>query len=819
MSIKTRLDMAVVEKDVENIYREALRTYLHDAEITSPYNCDGLLKSDNIRSIMEFKYDEQLKSRLTQTNILIQVLYYLKKFEQSGEKKPTTIFVGDKNECFALDTKSVEKYLNSDINWEIAPCTAHKHNTPLVKAMVDDMDILPFVFDIDENFTMETIVNKIIELGNNGVRKVKISSTNISTIYDYFCSNVISSVVLSSNQKANLFIQLLINPNDNYFHPQKKNTLCTQAFGELKVDDKRFKSFFKHFEDRIYSPKEKEAMTALLDRLIEDVTRRSKGEFYTPTLWVDEAHKMISEAFGDSWKDEYIVWDCSCGTGNLTRDYIFRELYCSTLEQSDIDTINQMGYNKNAVKFQFDFLNEPIFDNALIGLKTKVPPTLQQALIDGKKVLFLINPPYATANNMGTKEGDHKAGCSDTKIGLDMKENGWGKASQNLYAQFMYRVSELNIDSNVQLSIFCPSLYKTGESYNNFRKEFYKKFRYDRGMIFNASHFSDTANTWGIDFSIWKSGIENRDSLLSIIKDISPIDGIINMGEKWLYNLDNHKQASKWVREEIKGLKTNNDVPQLTSAINVKVEGQTMRGCVCNNTMGYLQTAGNAIYKNPTDVSLFSWAMSQGHGLPIIKENFNKVCSLFTARKSIVSEWYNQKDEYFAPNENHSDWEQFTKDSIVYSLFNNSSQQSSLRDVDYKGTKWDIKNEWFFMSRSEIMDIAEDCGYDAIYKDAKGSHDRYVYNTLQSVYSSLSIEAKTVLDMAKELTRKSMDMRQIMAQSDNSLHLDSWDCGYAQLRLVWKEYFIDEFNEFRKAYKTLEQKMIPMVYDIGFLKI
>ena len=30
--------------------------------------------------------------------------------------------------------------------------------------------------------------------------------------------------------------------------------------------------------------------------------RRNKGQFYTPTLFVDYAHKMIAEQFGEDWK-------------------------------------------------------------------------------------------------------------------------------------------------------------------------------------------------------------------------------------------------------------------------------------------------------------------------------------------------------------------------------------------------------------------------------------------------------------------------------------------------------------------------------------
>ena len=72
--------------------------------------------------------------------------------------------------------------------------------------------------------------------------------------------------------------------------------------------------------------RDKETLTATQDRLIQDETRRMKGEFFTPTIWVDEAHKMISEQFGEDWKEKYVVWDPAWGTGNLTRDYKFKEL-------------------------------------------------------------------------------------------------------------------------------------------------------------------------------------------------------------------------------------------------------------------------------------------------------------------------------------------------------------------------------------------------------------------------------------------------------------------------------------------------------------
>jgi hypothetical protein len=191
---------------------------------------------------------------------------------------------------------------------------------------------------------------------------------------------------------------------------------------------------------------------------------------------------------------------------------------------------------------------------------------------------------------------------------------------------------------------------------------------------------------------------------------------------------------------------------------------------------------------------------------------------MFSARKLIETNWVNCKDEYFAPNENHEYYQQFTNDSVVYSLFNNSSQQSSLRQITYKDQLWDIKNEFFWMSKEEMVELANNNNYNELYGDARTDNNRYVHNLLfgeENIYEQLSPDAKLVLDKATELVRMSMTMRSHFA--DNHNHLNSWDAGYAQLKLVWKEYFPNEFKEFRQLYKNLEDRMRPLVYELGFL--
>lgn len=333
--------------------------------------------------------------------------------------------------------------------------------------------------------------------------------------------------------------------------------------------------------------------------------------------------------------------------------------------------------------------------------------------------------------------------------------------------------------------------------------------------MFEACHFSDVAKNWGISFTIFGNELNNNKFNLDVI-DFNDSFELEVKDVKEVYNTDLSKATNKWIREEVKGL-VKIDFPMVSSCLNVKEKGY---GSVVESFMGDFVVNGNSPYNNQTNVSLLTAPFTGKNGVSVVKENFHKVVSLFTARKSITPNWINCKDEYLAPNEQHPEYEQFTHDSIVYSLFNNSSQQSSLRQVDYKDKKWDIKNEFFWMSKNEIQELANNNSYDELYKDARTSDERFVYKKLfeEGIYNKLSPDAKEVLDMATDLVKKSIDMRKLISENHPEYHLDSWDVGYAQLKLVWKDYFKDEFKTFRDKYKELEDRMEPLVYELGFLR-
>ena len=487
------LNAAVNEKDVENAWRAFIQDTYKDGTFSSPFKCDGFLVCNAVKMLCEFKYDPMLKTA-AHYPVIAQAIYYLKKFIDDGKDVPNVIFIGDKNECFVMPIHIVIHYTKKDYDWTISPCDAGK-NLLLMADLMKDENINPFVFDMDDTFEWIAIHNYI----ERAVRQVKadipITCKTIPNVFEYWRKNVIRET-MAENEHIELFFKVLTNPQECYKHPKKDGCLIA-GDKEVKIDKKGFNGFFSLYKET-HNPSELRELTGNKDRLIAEIARRRTGAFFTPSDWVDEAHKMLSEHLGNNWRDEYVVWDCSCGTANLTRDYNFKELYLSTLEQTDLNIVTEAGYNSGATLFQFDFLNDSL---------DKLPKGLKAALDGGKKILFLNNPPYASFNNRtNTEDAGMNRDVIKTLIKGDMEKDGIGYSSRNLYAQFMYRIvktiEKYNLKDSIMAS-FTPDTWLSGDSFVGFRRSMSLSFI--DGMLFQASQFADVADSWGIAFTIFKA--------------------------------------------------------------------------------------------------------------------------------------------------------------------------------------------------------------------------------------------------------------------------------------------------------------------------
>ena len=538
--------------------------------------------------------------------------------------------------------------------------------------------------------------------------------------------------------------------------------------------------------------------------------KKIEGEFYTPELFANFAHKILEKHFGKNWYNEYYVWDPAWGIGNLTKSKKFKHLYASTLHQSDIDASDA---NKEAEKFQFDFLNDPI--KSLFGLH--IPQGLYDALTNNKPIIFLMNPPYAAPN-------DFKDGFKDVSINTytqsfmgDMKY-----AKQNLFSQFLYRIIMLKNSynlTNCNICVFSSSVFMSGSGYEKFRKSFLESFHFIDGYLFDASYFDECSKRWGISLSVWKSGEgENKHDFKHHLIDVK--NGKVEItGSKIIYNIDGENSFRNFCKESLRGKKTYPTIT-LKNPITVGTKDGSM---MTTDAIGFYVNASNNVYKSLQQCYFLSTAPDNVlSGFSVTKENFLPVCANFASRKVITNNWINNKDEFLAPvitEENHELWAEFISDSIVYSMFNAASCQSAMQPVSWKGYEYKIKNAFFFMGRKEMMELAGTYEYYDMIKTTFDDEDRYAYELLEgNVGKKLSNEGKAVLDYARNLLSDSMKDRSSFNTEHPELNIMCWDAGYYQLRPLWKQYYPEKLKEFRALYKKLANKLRKQVYELGILK-
>jgi hypothetical protein len=79
-----------------------------------------------------------------------------------------------------------------------------------------------------------------------------------------------------------------------------------------------------------------------------------------------------------------------------------------------------------------------------------------------------------------------------------MKQNNIGRCSEQVYAQFVYRLISMGI---LNISLFSPALLFSGESFKHLRNVLFEKCEFKNGFIMDSANFSDV-KSWSLTFSI-----------------------------------------------------------------------------------------------------------------------------------------------------------------------------------------------------------------------------------------------------------------------------------------------------------------------------
>ncbi len=543
----------------------------------------------------------------------------------------------------------------------------------------------------------------------------------------------------------------------------------------------------------------------IYDRFIDDKERRNKGQFYTPKIFADYAHKMISKELGNNWKDEYVVWDNCCGTKNLTRDYRFKELYCSTLEKKELDISAHL--NPEAESFVFDFLNEPIAGReSLTGVyDDKLPKGLKDALLENKPIVFFINPPYGKASG-SRYSGNIDAGVSNTFVKKQMQKEKI--ECSELIKQFLWRIVDIKRKFNLtNLYIACftnPSWLIKPQSIK-FRELFLNNFEYQKGIMFCAGEFANVSSDWGVTFNIFKSGnskernnfthqlIENNNGEIKII------------GDKVLCNFDgqNIKTTSEFISEKL-GKKHKEKIVYCKDI--KKIEYAVEYANIYDDYICVIDCHGNVIQNNMHTFITNKYPKSGGGIMQLTKKNIFESCIVHSIKNLITTNWVIDKDTY---NMNVDIPISFRNDAFVYSIFGNYCCSVKIGNDQ-------LKNEFFWMSKSEIESLALKYNNDDCFNDAQTSSERFVYTKLQTI--ELSPEAQAVIDKANDIVRKTFKYREQFNKEHPEYQIMNFDCGFYQIKALCREYMPELLKEFKEVYKVLADKMRPMVYTLGFLK-
>jgi hypothetical protein len=507
---------------------------------------------------------------------------------------------------------------------------------------------------------------------------------------------------------------------------------------------------------------------------------------------------------GKNWQKNYVVWDMCCGVGNLeVKHSNHRNIYMSTLDQDDVDVMRATKTCVAAERFQYDYLNDDITDDGEIdySLTNKVPQGLRDAIAKGKKLLVLINPPYAEAANSQGNEG--KTNVASTQIGAIMNQSDYGYAARELFVQFLARIAKEMPTATI--GMFSTLKYVNAPNFEKFRKVWNAEFK--EGFITHSKAFDGLKGNFPIGFLIWKTNqLANKKTPITDIRVEILDKDAQEIGEKKFYNFPNKSFLSQWIPR----LKKNKlDVIPLINAITPTTKINHVRNTKwADGAIAHFFCNGNDLQNAGTMTALFSSVHSIGHagGYFVTSENLWQTTVAFSVRRLIKKTWINDRDQFLQPNQDLPD--EFINDCLLWMLFNGSNLTASADKLEWNDKTWSIVNHFIPYTESEV-----------------NAPERFESNFMVDYLSDkkLSIEAQAVLDAGRELWKA------YFTQTDphnirEEYKLNRADVGWYQIRNALKARNKEgnapevDFALFEDAYRILSEKLRPLVFEYGFLR-
>ena len=705
-------------------------------------------------------------------------------------------------------------YIN-DFNWNVTPSN---HETKEFQQVYDkvikniEKHAFYFFFGKDDKELKEFIKTNFVA-GKSSNSKIRIDKNNFIVIYTKWLTSVKPTIDVDWEiaKKAGIidgdFYLADLLSSENETIRQSLHVLLKENHYQLdrKLDDMRmFSSKTANFTDKQKAhtqfwnkyerPPKEEYWDYILERrdlLVPQDVRERKGSFFTPQIWVELSQKYLTDVLGENWQDEYYIWDCAAGTGNLltglTNKY---NIFASTLDKQDVDVMHSRinSMNENSVSgqganllhnhvFQFDFLNDE-FD--------KLPKPLFDIINDEekrKKLVVYINPPYAEATSAKTVTGtgENKAGVAKGQKMREHYKQKINSAANEVFALFMARVYDKI--PNSKLAMFSKVKFIQGTNFSKFRDFFLAKYK--KGFIVRANTFDNVKGDFPIAFTIWD--LEQKEKIKKVKCDIIENSGK-KAGKKNFYG-DLPPSINKW----IKLVDNKNGEKNIGFMGNPSPDFQNNKFLNIRNTTGTRHVNYYAFTKN----------------------NIIEGCIYFTVRRVISPSWLNDRDQFLSPNTKWEKDKEFQNDCLTFSLFDRQNRTTLEEGTNYwlPFTEQEVnakeKFESSFMTDFITGKIKKVNGNDLF--DATGKQESLTF----------SAEAKSVFDAGRELWKYYYSQPNVNVNAslyDIRAHFQGRNAKGRMNSKSDDKVYMSLIGNLRDALKVLAKKIEPKVYEYGFLK-
>lgn len=607
----------------------------------------------------------------------VQLILTIGNQKDKGYMPPSYIGAFDGEKFAFIEYYDIhEVFGRNDFNWNVAPSN---HDTKefkqlynLCKKTLEDKKIL-YRYESDSKELRKFI--KKLEKGGGG--KVNVTKNNFPNVFQKWLATVKDSISTDWDKMqeigvlpADFFLaDLLSSDNESlkdnlsvvlektkYKVAHKFNGMAAYIPADFKDDQKAHQEFWAKYE----RPPKTEYWSYIIDRrdlLVPQDIRERKGSFFTPQIWVEKSQEYLAAVLGENWQDEYYIWDCCAGTGNLLNGLTnYRNVWASTLDKADVDVmIDRVNNGWNMFEnhiFQFDFLNDN-FD--------KLPEELSEIINDEnkrKKLVIYINPPYAEADN---RKGAGRKGVAENTT-HDKYASILKKAQRELFALFFTRIYH-EIQGCI-LGEFSTLKILQAANFRDFRNDF--KATIKKSFFVPGNTFDNVKGDFPIGFFVWN--LTEQRVFAETISDIYDENGTF-LGEKKILSYDQSVLLNKWI-DEFKPMK------------NVENSIATMIGVASDFQNQRLTRIELPYMKVPAD----------NHNWQIISSNLIPSAIYLAVRWCMDSTWLNDRDQFLYPNDGWKKDFEFQSNCLIYTLFHGQNHISAEHGV----------NNWIPFTEGEV---------------------------------------------------------------------------------------------------------------------